>query len=596
EEGLRGVAVAAYTRAAELGTGDGVPLLWRGWLRRAVDMDGALADLDRAAAAGGVVGPARHLQAEVFRQVARDPEATLAALARTTEEAPEDAEGWLSRGLRLAKYGRPAEAVEVLDRAVELHGGGKTAYYLGYARLLTGDRIGALTALEDAVRELPGLADTIVADPDLEALRGEPRFDGLPKLAANREAAHHRRVREAVRPSDPEARAGSETDAGGVGDRATDLGSVAEVHEVFRRKVDGIRKARSEAVTHEATRAFLADIGLPREAGEFRLDSTFDNIYGEALRAYELGGWRSRLTGDRIPDGLGGLLILGTLGEGADAALDGGTGEVYRVAEDFSLTWLAPSLESFFLPRCLPDDAWVWRLTPDTVHRLDGPDIARIAPGRLSLVGDGLTPADFARLTGFLREHGALVGYLRLDRNRSLDHDLTAVDLAEHCPNLRELWLRGGTVTTSVFTHPALERLHLTESTCRATEPEIRLDGDSRLHSVSLDDCLVHADSLYVGPRSPMRRFSSLIDEDYGFVFPERLEFDNCPDLYGITLDMDAGTWTLTLRGSLPKLREVRQDARPYGSFTYRIATANPADKKAYQSLIRKGARYARKD
>ncbi|MEV4759595.1 tetratricopeptide repeat protein [Micromonospora sp. NPDC049559] len=586
EGDLRHFAVGAFAKAAELDTGNAVPLLWHGWLLRALDRDLALAQLDRAAAAGDMVGLARELQGDILR-LHGDRDAALAAYARATEEDPGHADGWLSHGLHLAKYGRAAEAVRVLTEAAARHPDSRVAYYLGYARLLSGDRDGALDALEDAVRRDPGLASTIVEDADLAPLRGQPRFDALPAFAAAEEAALHRRTRDAVRPTGAAPALPR--------NRANDLDAVMNVRDIFRRRVDGHRRIHPWGVTHPDTRWFLESVGLPREAGTFRLDRYFDGIGGSALREYHPDDPHGRLYGaDRVPAGLAGLFVLGELDGGAEAALDGRTGEVYRVAEDFSVSWLATDLEAFLLPRCLPDDAWIWRLTTDTVGLLDGPDVARIGAGKLALVVEGLDGSGHERLHAFLRERGELLHCLRVTANLAAGLDLTGIDLATCCPKLAELRLRSGTVNESVFHHPALTKLVLRESEYKGTIRDLDLDAGSRLSELSLDDCLVHADTLRAGPGSPLRWFRAAIDEDYGFVFPNRLEFDNCPDLSHIDIDFDAGTWELVLRGSLPRLREVSQDARPYGSFTSTVVAATPADKKAYQSMIRKGSRHAR--
>lgn len=587
DDGMRHVAVGAFAKAAELGTGDGIPLLWHARLLRVVDPDTALAQLDHAAAAGGVTGLAREFQGDILRRFIGDRDRALAAYARSTEEAPEHVGGWLSRGLHLAKYGMPGEAVQVLTEAATLHATGMVSYYLGYAQLLVGDHDGALDSLETAVRRDPHLATEIMEDPDLTPLRGHERFDALPTLAAEEEPARHQRARDAARSTGPAATLPR--------NRANDLGVVADVLGIFRRKVNGYNQVHAEGVTHPATREFLETVGLPREVGEFRLDPYFDSIGGAALREYRLDDHFGRLHTGHVPSGLAGLFVLGKLDGGAEAALDGRTGEVFRVAEDFSLSWLAADLEAFLLPRCLPDDTWVWRLTTDTIHLLAGPDVARIGAGRLALVVEDLGHSGHERLNAFLREHGELLNCLRVTGRLAVEADLTGIDFTACCPNLSELRLRRGAVNESVFFHPALEKLNLREAEYKGSTRDLRLDAGSRLSELSLEDCLVHADSLYVGPASPLYRFRAAIDEDYGFVFPGRLEFDNCPELYSIDLNLDAGAWTLILRGSLPRLQTVRQDARPYGSFTSTVVAATPADKKAYQSMIRKGARYARR-
>jgi tetratricopeptide (TPR) repeat protein len=586
KDGLRHLAVEAFAKAVELSTGDPEPLLWHGWALRALDRDLALAQLDRAATAGGVVGLVRTCQANVLRMHG-DWDAALRAYARATEEDPGQVGAWLSRGLHLAKYGQVTQAVQVLTEATAIHLDGRVAYYLGYARLLADDQDGALDALEEAVRRNTALATAILDDEDLAPLRGQARFDALPAFAARHAVAMHRRIREATRPTEPPPVLPR--------DRANDLPTVVKALGIFVRRVDGYRRPHAEGVTHAATRRFLETVGLPREAGEFQLDQYFDGLGDTALHEYDTMNHRCRLYGARnVPAGLAGLFVLGTLGNGAEAAVDGETGEVYHVSEDYSVSWLATDLEEFLLPRCLPEDTWVWRLTTDTLHFLDSPDIPRINTGKLAIVAERLDDNGHERLRAFLREHGHLLNLLHVTASIRTEANLADVDLAAHCPNLTELRLRRGTVNESVFQHPALKRLVLTESEYKGARHLI-LDTGSRLTNVSLHDSLVYADTLRVGPGSPLRSFRAAIDEDYGFEFPGRLEFDNCPDLFSISLSFQAGTWNLVLNGRLPQLGEVQQDARPYGSFTSTVEAATPSDKKAYQSMIRKGARYARR-
>lgn len=588
-ERMRRAAVEALGRAHELGTGDGLPLLWRGWLRRALDPQAAVDDLERAVAAGGVVGPARAVQAEVLELWVGDREAAFAAYRRATEDDPEFAAGWRVRGRRLAECGRVAEAVRVLAEGAARHDDVRIRHGLAYVRMLDGDHEGALDALEEAVRTEPGMLAEITADRDLAPLHGQPRFDGLAAVAARADAERHVRARDAVRSTAPPPQAR---------ERATGLGDVLASLKIFRRRVDGHYQVHAEGITHPETRAFLADAGLPRDADGFRLDGYFDNIGGSSLREYRSDDYNGRLYGaEHVPDGLAGLFVLGKLDGGAEAALEGSTGEVFAVDEDFGLTWLAANLSDFLLPRCLPDGAWVRRVTPDTVDLLDGPALAGIAPGSLALVVTALDAEGNDRLREFLARHGELLHHLRMGETRYVGSglDLTAVDFAACCPNLRELHVHRGTVNESVFAHPVLERLVLTEAECTSRNPDLRLTGP-RLISVELRDTSVRADSLTAGPGVRLARFEASLDEDFGSAFPERLEFDGCRDLGVIRLNLDACVWALTLRGPLPGLYEVSQNAHPYGSFTYDIVTSDADEKKRHRTLVKKGARYARRN
>ncbi|MEQ4724170.1 hypothetical protein [Nonomuraea sp. B19D2] len=195
----------------------------------------------------------------------------------------------------------------------------------------------------------------------------------------------------------------------------------------------------------------------------------------------------------------------------------------------------------------------------------------------------------------FLRMHGRLLHKLTIGRYKFTTADFGGLDFAASCPNLRELAIHGGLVNASVFTHPVLEKLHLRESEYKGGVQDIRLDTGSRLRDLPFEDCLVHAESLYVGPASPLSTFHNGIDEDYGGVFPERLEFDSCPNLRDIHINADAAVWHLTLCGCLPNLSNVQQDASPYGSYTYAVEDALPGDKKHYMSLIKRGKDYTKR-
>ncbi|MFG2002742.1 tetratricopeptide repeat protein [Spirillospora sp. NPDC048911] len=573
------LAVTTFGKAAELGVAGGLPLMCRGWLRRYLNPHAALDDLERAAAGGGVTGESHRLRGLVLNWVIGDVEQSIAAFTRGTTEDPAHVTCWAWRGLILAKSGRAAEAVEVLTEATELHADGELWYFLGYAQMLTGEHGPALDSLEQAVRLSPWLANEIVEDLDLHPLRTDPRFARLPELAAAAETTYHRNARAAVRPPGPPPTA--------QGDLA-DLTTIFEMRGVHPRRLDD-HKLPGE-IAEPRLRSLLREVGLPRAADGFELDL---EAYSETLRPYELGGHRG-LPGDRLPPGLGdGLYILGRLDDGGEAAVDGATGEIYRVSPDHTLTYLAPTLGAFLLPRVLPPGEHVWHIRPGRLDRLD--DVTGIEEGKVALLAEELPEVELARLMEFLSEHGRLLDKLTIRSYRFTTVDLSALDLAASCPNLRYLAVRDGLVNASVFTHPALEELYLRESEYKGEVRDIRLDTGSRLRVLSFEDCVVHADSLYAGPGSPLSKFHTGIDEDYSGAFPERLEFDNCPDLYDIHVNADAAVWHLTLRGSLPKLSNVQQDANPYGSFTSSVEGATPGDRKHYLSLIKRGKDYTKR-
>ncbi|WP_405795272.1 SMI1/KNR4 family protein [Streptomyces sp. NBC_01506] len=180
------LTLSALDRALAAGADPAVPELWRGWLLRSTDPGEALAALDRAAAAGGVTGPARCLQA-AFHQVGGDAERELAAWERATRGAPDDAYAWGMWGLTLVERGRPAgDVLRVFTDGVTANPHDATLrYYLGYGRMLAGDGDGAFDSLEEAIRLRPALTGEIVADPDLAELRDHERFARLTSVRAD---------------------------------------------------------------------------------------------------------------------------------------------------------------------------------------------------------------------------------------------------------------------------------------------------------------------------------------------------------------------------------------------------------------------------
>ncbi|GAA2429442.1 hypothetical protein GCM10010191_48560 [Actinomadura vinacea] len=162
------VALAAFDRALAAGAEAGLAELWRGWLLKEADPAEAAAALERAAD-GGMAGPAICLL-ESIRPVDWE---------RATREDPAFLRGWLTRGLRLAKSGRPDDALRVLDEAASLHPGAKVRHYRGYVRSLLGDEEAALDDLAEAIRLEPWITEEILADPDLAGLRRHAGFQRL---------------------------------------------------------------------------------------------------------------------------------------------------------------------------------------------------------------------------------------------------------------------------------------------------------------------------------------------------------------------------------------------------------------------------------
>jgi acetyl esterase/lipase len=89
-------------------------------------------------------------------------------------------------GLARLRLDRPAEAVAPLERAVSLSAPVGTRYNLACAYALAGRSSEALRALENAVDAGFADADLLANDPDLAALRAEPRFEELQRRVAAR--------------------------------------------------------------------------------------------------------------------------------------------------------------------------------------------------------------------------------------------------------------------------------------------------------------------------------------------------------------------------------------------------------------------------
>ncbi|MFC4011379.1 TPR end-of-group domain-containing protein [Nonomuraea purpurea] len=588
------VADTAFRRATDLGAGGGTPRLWRAWLSIHHDPHGALREWEVSATEGGVTGAARHMQAYVHDVLLHDPDTALEHYAQATADDSGRAYVWIKRGELLLRESRYDEAVQVFTEALERHADGPLWHWLGYTRLLIGETEAAMDCLEQAVRLRPGMVREIVDDKDLAPLSDHPRFQALPGLAEEYEGPYHRAVRANLRPDG--ANAAPRLDPVAV-ERLRDTYCNYEP-----RPVEPTRLCHS--VTDPALRAILTDVGLPGRMGTFMVDHKI--AYGDdrAPRRYRADQIRGR---GGMPDGWGGLLELGTFyerpyGDNDEVAVDGETGEVFVTQYDRGLRYLAPDVGTFLAALCEDAGERELRIAPGGLGRLD--NMSGIQDGRLHLVVEGLDGDDRERLLGFLTRHGTLLRRLVLKRGRltSTEFDFSDFDFSARCPNLHTLDLTGATVNESVFAHPTLEEFTLREGSYKGVR-DIRIgtlaDADDQdgalLRRVFFEDCVVEADTLLVGPYARLEAFTNVIDEDYGGVFPEHLEFADCEDLGEIYINADAACWELTLRGHLPKLYEIKQDATPYGRFTSTVADASAKDEARYRRLIKRGKDFTKR-
>lgn len=83
-------------------------------------------------------------------------------------------------------------------------------------------------------------------------------------------------------------------------------------------------------LTHEPTRRFLRDMGLPEDHGFFQLDT---DIPLPTLAEYYAGERPGEFTPDRLPDRAAHLIRLGHFVEGNSLVVDGATGAILNWSE-----------------------------------------------------------------------------------------------------------------------------------------------------------------------------------------------------------------------------------------------------------------------
>jgi tetratricopeptide (TPR) repeat protein len=139
----------------------------------------AAASFARAAELGHQPLQARTNQSTCLAMLGRREDA-IEILTALTDEHPEFAPGWYSRGLALVKIGRHHESVVALDRAIALDPDHANAHYArACAHALLGRRIPALADVARAVAIDPAVRAAIRDDADFTDLVDDPEFQRL---------------------------------------------------------------------------------------------------------------------------------------------------------------------------------------------------------------------------------------------------------------------------------------------------------------------------------------------------------------------------------------------------------------------------------
>ena len=129
---------------------------------------------------------ARFFAAQSYAALGHSAEAEAAyrralhVVADHLELNPDDARAATMRAVSLCRLGRKAEGLEWAERARAIDpGDAGVLYNVACLYALEGQTDLALTCLEETVRAGFGSRGWIAHDPDLESLRGHPRFDAL---------------------------------------------------------------------------------------------------------------------------------------------------------------------------------------------------------------------------------------------------------------------------------------------------------------------------------------------------------------------------------------------------------------------------------
>ncbi|MBL9102210.1 MAG: tetratricopeptide repeat protein [Myxococcales bacterium] len=169
-------ALAAADRALALDPGHAAAHFERGLVAAHSAPAEAAASFARAAALGHQPLQARTNQSTCLAMIGQR-DAAIDLLTALTDEHPEFAPGWYSRGLALVKLGRHLESIVALDRAVALDPDHANAHYArACAHALLGRRGPALADIARACAIDPAVRQAIRDDADFVELIDDPEF------------------------------------------------------------------------------------------------------------------------------------------------------------------------------------------------------------------------------------------------------------------------------------------------------------------------------------------------------------------------------------------------------------------------------------
>lgn len=169
-------ALGAVDRALALDSNHAAAHFERGLVAAASDPAAAAESFARAAALGHQPLQARTNQSTCLAMIGRR-DAAIDLLTALTDEHPEFAPGWYSRGLALVKVGRHLEALVALDRAIALDPDHANAHYArACAHALLGRKSPALADIARAIAIDPAVRQPIHDDADFADLADDPAF------------------------------------------------------------------------------------------------------------------------------------------------------------------------------------------------------------------------------------------------------------------------------------------------------------------------------------------------------------------------------------------------------------------------------------